>query len=536
MRSATLTTLALSSLTMHAADYSPAIPRLEAVIREEMETWGIGGVAVALVDDQETVYVKGFGEAAADSLFRVGSISKLFNAIAVMQQVEAGKLDLDAPVDAALLPVNPFPDAPAVTLRQLLCHRSGLQRETTVGGYLDPREPTLGATVASLRDGVLATRPGEKTRYSNIGATLAGHLVERSSGIPFVRYQEERVLGPLGMARSAWLLGEVPAGGLVTSHMRVADGRGGWQRRTAPSFDLGTVPAGNLFAPAGEVAKFASAMLAGGAGLVSGESLAEMWRPQLTGDEAGFGLGFMISKFRNHRAISHGGAVYGFSTSIFILPEAKVAAVVLANEDIVGGRVARIRAAAISALLECKHGEVPEPARPVIDASGPDLGRFEGEYESESYWAKLWVEGGALVGDLSGQPTRFVATAEHTFLANSRLYFDEVVEFDPGGGGFRMGAQQFRRVDANLVAPDRPQWKNFLGSYGHDFIPIVISQRHGKLYAMTENMVDYRLTPVNQNVFQLPPGMYVDEQLVILTDAEGKAPRINFCNMFFDRE
>ena len=124
MRSATLTTLALSSLTMHAADYSPAIPRLEAVTREEMETWGIGGVAVALVDDQETVYVKGFGEAAADSLFRVGSISTLFNAIAVMQQVEAGKLELHLVAGGPLTPALKDQDKglPGITFHGWLKH------------------------------------------------------------------------------------------------------------------------------------------------------------------------------------------------------------------------------------------------------------------------------------------------------------------------------------------------------------------------------------------------------------------------------
>ena len=84
-----------------------------------------------------------FGEAHRDSIFRVGSISKLFNAIAVLQQVEVGKLDLDAPLPAAVLPLNPFPGAPAITLRQILCHRSGLQREAPIGGYFDDTEARI---------------------------------------------------------------------------------------------------------------------------------------------------------------------------------------------------------------------------------------------------------------------------------------------------------------------------------------------------------------------------------------------------------
>lgn len=518
---------------MHAADYSSVIPRLEAVVREEMAEWGIGGVAVALVDDQETVYLKGFGEAKDDSVFRVGSISKLFNAIAVMQQVENGKLDLDAPVDPELLPWNPFPSAPAVTLRQLLCHMSGLQREATIGSYFDPDEPSIAATLASLRNGVLATRPGEKIRYSNIGATLAGRHVEIASGMDFVTYQKAEILQPLGMARSAWVRKDLPERALVKAHMRVTDGKGGWYRREAPVFDLGTIPAGNLYATAGDVARFASAMLAGGNGVIKAETLAAMWDPQFIDAPTGFGLGFSVGKFREHRTVGHTGAVFGFSSALMILPDAKVAAVVLINEDIASGRVAPIRSAAISALLEIKHGEKPPTAKSEFRPT--DLEPYVGEYESRSYWAKLWIEEGKLVGDISGQPTKFTATGARAFIANSRIHFDAEVTFQPGGKGFNLGSQTYQRVANPPKKIDRPLWKKLIGSYGHDFIPIVISERHGHLYAMTENMVDYRLTPVNQNVFELPPGMYINEHLVFMEDAQGNVPRINFCNVFFDR-
>src|SRR5262245_44849412 len=95
----TLTAGLIATIPMRAADYSAVPAKLEAVIREEMREWNIGGVSVALINDQQLVYAAGFGEAKRDSIFRCGSISKLFNAIAVMQQVEAGKLDLDAPLE-----------------------------------------------------------------------------------------------------------------------------------------------------------------------------------------------------------------------------------------------------------------------------------------------------------------------------------------------------------------------------------------------------------------------------------------------------
>ena len=520
-----------------AADYSAVPPALEEDIRREMSDWNIGGIAVALVDDQRIVYAAGFGEARRDSLFRVGSISKLFNAIAVMQQVEAGKLALDAPLPADVLPLNPFPGAPAVTLRQILCHRSGLPRESAAGGYFDDSQPSLAATLASLPSSVLVTRPGEKTRYSNVAPSLAGLLVERASGQTFEDYQRDHLLRPLGLTHSAWTLARTPRKRIATSHMRVADGHGGWKRRRAPLFDLGTLPASNLFSTAEDLARFASALLADGGGLVKGETLHEMWRPQLTQDSEGFGLGFIVGKFREHRTISHNGAVYGYSSLLVLLPEEKLAAVVLGNEDVVNGRIRHIGDTALSLLLAAKLDE--KPPAPAISPSPKDLLRFAGDYESQSFWAHLEARDGRLLGEISGQPTRFVPVGERSFTAHSRI--DEAIpvafERDDAGAisGFKYGPlQHFTRVPAN--PPSLPvEWRAFLGSYGPDFIPLVVSERHGHLYAMTENTVDYRLTPVNRNVCALPPGMYADEQVVFLTDTHGHPHSINFANMLLRR-
>ena len=528
--------LATSSSTA-AADYTATLPELEEDIRREMSDWNIGGIAVALVDDQRVVYAAGFGEAKRDSVFRVGSISKLFNALAVMQQVEAGKLALDAPLPGDVLPLNPFPGAPAVTLRQVLCHRSGLQRESPVGGYFDDSQPGLAATLASVRGCVLATRPGEKTRYSNVAPSIAGHLAEGASGQSFADYQRDHLLGPLGMTNSAWNLACVPRERLVLSHMRVADGGGGWKRRPAPLFDLGTLPAGNLFSTAEDLARFASALLAGGAGLVKPETLDEMWRPQLTQDREGFGLGFSIGKFRGHRAITHNGAVYGYSSLFVLLPEAKLAAVVLGNEDVVTGRIHHIGDTALSVLLAAKLGEKAPP--PAEFPPPEDLARLAGDYESQSFWAQLEVRGGRLQGEISGQPTRFVAAGGLKFTAHSRIDDGALAAFEQDGQGtitgFKYGlVQHFTRVPANPPALP-PEWRAFLGSYGPAFIPLVVSERHGHLYAMTENVVDYRLTPMNRNVCALPPGMYADEQVVFLTDRQGRPHSLNFANMLLRR-
>jgi serine beta-lactamase-like protein LACTB len=510
--------------------------RFEEAVINEMREWGIGGVAVTLLKDQDILYSAAFGEAARDSIFRVGSISKLFNAVAVMQLVEAGKLRLDDPVAPDLLPINPFPDSPPVTLRQLLCHRSGLQRESPVGGYFDDSQPSLAATVASVRSCVLATGPGAKTRYSNIGPSIAGHIIERTTGMTFAEYQRNHLLGPLSMADSSWSLASVRTDRLIGSWMRIADGKGCWIRREAPVFDLGTVPAGNLFSTADDLARFASALMVGDSGLLKPETLQGMWRPQLTDEDSGYGLGFMVGKYRGCRMVSHGGAVYGHSALFALLPDQKFAVIVLANEDIVNGRMRAIADTALSLLLE-PASEDKSPRRPEL-SSPRDLSPFAGQYESDSYWACIETCNGKLTGDISGQPTRFVARGGLEFTAESRIENAATVLFErePSGtiSGFKMGSQYFRRV---LPTPRSlpPEWQVFLGEYGPDFIPVIVSERHGHLYAMTENMVDYRLTPINRHVCALPAGMYTDEQIVFLTDGEGRPHSVNFANMILPR-
>jgi CubicO group peptidase (beta-lactamase class C family) len=506
-----------------------------------MAAWGIAGIAVALVDGQETVYAAGFGRARRESVFRCGSISKLFNALAVMQLAEAGKLDLDAPADRygdGLLPVNPFSDAAPMTLRQLLCHRSGIAREAPIGGYFDPSQPSLAQTVSSLAQTVLVNPPNTKTRYSNAGPSLAGHLVERVAGAGFGQYQRDHILGPLGMTHSSWSLEDVPREQLITASMRVADGHGGFGRCQAPVFNLGAVPAGNLFTTAEDLARFLAMLAAGGQGpgtrILKAESLAEMFTPQLTTEPEGYGLGFVAGKFRGHKTVSHNGAVYGHSASLVFLPDARLGAVVLGNEDLVNGRIQKLANLALSLMLAVGRAEdlppAPIPLRPSPDVLAP----FCGDYESQSFWAELRIEDGRLAANISGQPTRLTPLHESRFLADSRVNDAVPVDFqrNPASqvAGFTMGPQKFMRLPASR--PDIPgPWRAYLGSFGPAFIPLVVTARHSRLYAMTENAADYRLTPLNHRVFAFPPGLYADEHLVFLAEGRDQTQRVDMANM-----
>ncbi len=521
-------------------DYGPAVGQLRQVIADELQRGILTGVSVALVDGQRTVLCDGFGmadharevPATAETVYRVGSISKLFTALAAMQLVEQGKLDIDAPLSKCLPGfriVVPFENASPITLRQLMCHRSGMVRESPVGGYLDDSQPSIAQSIASLESCVLVNPPNTKTRYSNIGVTIVGQAVAAASGSPFQDYELKHLLEPLGMIHSSWRVDKSIQDQLATGYMRVADGQGSFFHRPAPPFELGTIPAGNLYSSASDMTHFAMMLLAGGATpdgrIIQSETLAQMSTPQLTENKTGFGVGFFVGNYGKHRTIQHTGAVYGFSTSIVVLPEPQIAVIVLANEDIVPGPVKSISEAALGLMLQAKTGEPIPPPPATVPMDITDISPLVGRFESAVHWAETMQFGEQLVANIAGQPMILRPTGTLTFEAEGRFVHRGKFEFKRNERGEVTGLraldQDFTKVSGD--APALPAaWHTYLGSYGPDFIPLVISAHHGHLYAMTENMVDYRLTPVNQTVFKMPEGLYADEYLVFELDETGR--------------
>ena len=196
-------------LTRASSDYSEVAVVLSAAIERERVEKGLAAVSIALVDGDDVAWAEGFGArdasgevpAAASTVYRVGSVSKLFTDIAIMQLVESGRMDLDVPVRTYLpgfAPDNRW-DTP-ITLRHLMAHRSGLIREPPAGHYFDDGGTDLAATVASLTGTPLVYEPGARTKYSNAGIAVVGYALEAVQGEPFDRYLHELATGlPAGM-------------------------------------------------------------------------------------------------------------------------------------------------------------------------------------------------------------------------------------------------------------------------------------------------------------------------------------------------
>jgi hypothetical protein len=251
-----------------------------------------------------------------------------------------------------------------------------------------------------------------------------------------------------------------------------------------------------------------------------------------------------LGKYREEPTVMHMGAVYGFTSSLVAIPSRKIGAVVLANEDIAIGPVQRLMAAALDTVATRRPEMIKPEVFPVQSSNRPpvaapamqtSLEDLVGEYESPGYWAEFILQEGSLQAVISGQPMTLRATGPLTFVANGRFVHESPITFELDGEGKIASCtalrQKFSKLDPSEKPPDPPAaWSKFVGIYGPEFIPLIVSIRHGHLYAMTENEMDYRLTPMNRVVFRLPAGLYDDEQLIFQENADGTVHSVLMAN------
>ncbi|MBV8620325.1 MAG: beta-lactamase family protein [Curvibacter sp.] len=408
--------------SLNPRDEAAAQAYLAARIRDDMARHQVPGLSIALVDDQRVVWAQGFGEAdlqqhspaSADTLYRVGSISKLFTDVAALQWVEAGRLRLDQPVREVLPGFGLqtlTPEAP-ITVRQLMTHHAGLPRDE-LKGFFNPDPQPLEGLGASLAPEFGAYPPGQVFSYSNLGISVLGELVQHLSGQPFEQRLQETVLTPLHMDGAAF-----------SSHSaalpQMAKGyQGGGQ--PDPDWPLRDVPAGGLNASVKDLARFISMVFAqgqsGGHRVLQPETVAEMLRPQ-NRDVAldlnfEVGLGWMLSTLGGPSTwegagpvAHHAGAIGGFRSQMMLLPKHKLGVVVLANSATATEVVNRIANEALELALEARTGHrQPGPAAGAQPLSAVGAARAQalaGDYTTIAGPLRLLQQGPELKAELAG--------------------------------------------------------------------------------------------------------------------------------------
>ena len=529
--------------------YQATIAMLDAFVRREMADKKLPGVSVALVDGQQIVWQQGYGFSdpkaktpiTADTVFRVGSVSKLFTDIAVMRLVEQGKLDLDAPVSNYLpdfKPRNSF-NKP-ITLRELMSHRAGLVREPPVGNYFDSSDPTLAETVKSLNQTALVYAPETRTKYSNAGIATVGYVLEKTQKLAFADYLERALLEPLGMKNSSFKPTAEIKKNLAKAQMWTVFGK----TFDAPVFELGIAPAGSMFTTTGDLASFASALFAADNNapnaILKKETLEEMWKPQFAAPDqkSGFGLGFALSDLNGHRQVGHGGAIYGFSTQLSILPDDRLGVVVVATEDFSNGVTKRIADAALQAMLaERENKPIPQPETlaPIdSDAAKKIAGRYAGGNKAFDLIER--ADGGLYIMNTDGGFESRLRALGDAFVIDDKFAFGTRVVPSDNGGSVTVGGESFKRVSVGKPAAVPDKWHDLVGEYGPDYDTLYIFERDGKLWALIEQFEFDPLEQVSENVFNFPKrGFYDGEQIVFKRDANGRAIEVIAAGVPFKR-
>lgn len=413
------------------AEVRSAIELLEAWVEAQRVQREQPGLSMGIVHDQTLVWARGFGwadverrePADADSLYRIGSITKLFTATALLILRDEGRLGLDEPITTYLpwfvMPAS-FPDPGPITVRHLLTHTSGLPREAAFPYFTDSNFPSLDEIRARLPVQQRPLPTEQRWKYSNLGATLAGEVVVAAGGEPYADFVRRRILEPLAM--SATLVTTPPRNHphLATGYTRRIPGR---PRSVAPFNDLrGLTAAGNMTTSVADLARFAMLQLRGGAAgsaqILSGRTLAEMHRIHWLEPDwaAGWGLGFRVLRLGGQTYVGHGGAVRGFRSELRVCPATRVAVITFLNADDTEGAWPYVDRA-----FEWVGAAIAAATRPAPPTADPAWQRYVGRYRNAWGDVQILVRGGRLtaIGPTTPDPLLAPATlepvSEHTF-------------------------------------------------------------------------------------------------------------------------
>ncbi len=329
---------------------SPSYNKIDAYIEAQMKRLSIPGAVLAVVEGDQITRLRGFGQArpggetpAAQTPFAIGSLTKSFTALAIMQLVEAGKVELDAPVQR-YLPWFCVADAQAsaqITVRHLLNQTSGfsmLDGMVTLGN-LDDRPGAMERQGRALSTLSLARPVGAAWEYSNLNYDLAGLVVEAASGEPYAEYVQKHIFDPLGMSRSYTSPAPARQNGLAVGHrywfgIPVA----------APNLPMprGSLASGQLLSTAEDMAHYLiahiNAGLYNGVQILSEAGMDELHRGAVEYSAMGkvlgrYAMGWFVDGTGGAETVSHGGNVPEFSAYMGFVPGQKKGLVLLINAD-----------------------------------------------------------------------------------------------------------------------------------------------------------------------------------------------------------
>lgn len=384
---------------------------LDGILPLQLAREDIAGATVVIVKDGKVLFEKGYGYSdvkakkpvvAADTLFRPGSISKLFTWTAVMQLVEQGKIDLDQDVNDYIDYKIPEAFGKPITMRNLLTHTPGFEEQVKDLITFKTDKPNLGEYMKTHIPGRIFP-PGTVPAYSNYGASLAGYIVERVSGQSFNQYIQEHIFKPLGMNHSTF---EQPLPQDLAPNMS-----NGYQLASDKELKFEMVtpfPAGSLSSTADDMTKFMLAHLQDGqlgdARILKPET-AQLMHSRLFGlDPAANAMayGFYEESRNGHRIIGHGGDTTAFHSDLHLVLDSGVGFFVSYNSA--GRGQVSPRSIVWEAFLDRYFPYTPPPAT-APDTAKQDAVAVSGSYESSRRSETSFIKAFSLLGETSVSPT-----------------------------------------------------------------------------------------------------------------------------------
>jgi CubicO group peptidase (beta-lactamase class C family) len=331
---------------------------LERLVVREQRDKRLPSLAAAVVREGEIVWQAAVGEADVRAVraatthtqYRLGSITKTFTAAAVMQLRDAGKLDLEEPLDRY---VDGAVHAPSV--RRLLSHTSGLQRETQDDAWLTQRFASVPELLETLGRAERVVAPGARFHYSNLAFALLGIVVERLSGMPYRNYVEQRLLRPLALTSTSF----EPANDAANGYLVQPYVEGVWDE--APVETGAWIAAGQLWGTVGDLCRWAAFLAEPDESVLARETIDEMRTVQSIQDHRwtmGYGLGLSLTRDGERILTGHGGSMPGFIASVLVSPDDRVGAAALTNSS--GARLSVLTTKLIAETVE----RFPVPPKP----------------------------------------------------------------------------------------------------------------------------------------------------------------------------
>ena len=393
-----------------AQSASPALDtaRLRRVVEEEMRATRTPGAAVAVVVDGRLAYAEGFGVTSveegsavgASTLFRIGSVTKVFTGLSALLMARDGALDLDAPIGRYATGLHPR--LAALTLRDLLHHTAGLASEAAASGPHD--DAALGARVRNWGTERLFATAGDVYSYSGPGYWLAGYALEQHAKGWYADLVSKRVLEPLGMRRSTFRPTVAMTFPLALDHRVEANGP--VVLRPYPD-DASTWPSGALFSSVTELSRLAMAVMDSGrldgTQVMPREAVAALHAMQTPtpGSDCGYSFGLSVCSRAGVRTLSHYGFRVGSGAVFTLVPDRRIAVIILANRNggIFGTSESAVLGMLIPALQDSAPGETAiagqsERSRGSSSATGG--ARVVGRYVSGGDTLHLEVRDGVL--------------------------------------------------------------------------------------------------------------------------------------------